>query len=427
MRVSSVALSSGVGLIWMMGLVGLSSIPGMGALRTLFLLMGLAHMIQLSRRAKYLAWPGWTHEAGLLALLTAWMVFQAAVISPTPEASLAMLASEWGKWLLMAGVGVWLVVCQTGDAGARWIGLGVFWGYFLHVLQTLAFVIWHRVNGSGWVLGDSFLGNYGYVSPFVTGALAFLIAEGVLRLLGRRWLPFGNFTLLVMFVSTLMAQGVLGAKASLVVSVILFLVAAVALFLTPETRRKAVVLLIGALVTVVASLWMSNRWEGESHGLKAGIQNPVNILSLTDRDPLPPKVGNGSSYQRASWAKIALSGIAEHPLGLGYGSDAFGRYVTNQLSTINAVSSHSGWLDFALANGIPGLVLLLSLAGCAMRRGWRAYRVGHPAGLAAVLVILTFVARGAIDGNLFGSRFTGFAFVAATLWALTFRNDDHPN
>lgn len=414
-----------VGLAWVSGLTALQSLPGTGALRTLFLLIGIVHLVTLIIRGRQPIWPAGRSEAVCLALLTVWLVVQSALLSASPEASLKALGGEWTKLLLMAGAGTLLAACSDHERNrAGWPTLGLFLGFFVHVVSTLGYQSWTWVRNGAPALGDSFLGNYGYVSPFVTGALAFLLAEVVVRLHGRRWLQFSNGALMGMLVATVTAQAMLTAKASLLIALLLFAVAAGAAVTVRRARRWAALIVLGGILTMIGSLAISDRWSGAFGSLSAAATTPsTDFRSLGKVDSsMPPLRSDGSFYERAVWAKIGLDGIGRHPMGLGYGSDAFGRYVTELGGPPGAVSSHSGWVDFGLANGIPGLTLLLALFFVIMWRSWcRWYREGSPAGLVALLVILNFLGRSVLDGNLAGSRFTGFAFVAAALWALAAR------
>lgn len=414
-----------IGLGWVSGLTALQSLPGTGALRTLLLLVGIVHLAFLIRRGRQPVWPSSRSEAMWLMLLTVWLAAQSALLSANPGDSLKELGGEWMKFLFMIGAGILLVACGNPSKDrAGWPAVGLFFGFFLHVVSTLGYQVWTWVKNGSPALGDSFLGNYGYVSPFVTGALAFLLAEAVVRLDGRRWMEFSNGALICMLAATLIAQTMLTAKASLLIAVLLFAVAAGAAVTVRGARRWAVLIVLGGMVTVVASLGVSDRWSGALGALSAAATTPpTDFRSLGQvNSSMPPPKSDGSIYERAVWAKIGLDGIGRHPLGLGYGSNAFGRYVAERGGPPGAVSSHSGWIDFALANGIPGLLLLLVLVLAVMWRGWCGFRAGNPAGLVAVLAMLNFFGRSVIDGNLAGSRLTGFAFVAAALWALTARS-----
>jgi hypothetical protein len=418
-------------LLWLPGFIALQSIPHTGALRTLFLLVGILHLVSLARRAGRPTWPRITNAAWWLALLTIWLILQSAWIAQAPHEALAALASEWGKVLLMVAFGVSLTAWMghsAQEAGRVRVAMGLFLGHFVHVIATLAYQAHAFWRHGTLVPGESLLGNYGYVSPFVTGALAFLLAEKVIRLTGRCWLPFSNTAIVAGFVATLAALAVLSAKASIVVAVILFLIAGAATATLRHLRRWLLLFPLTAVMAVAASLLVSNRWHGGLAELEAAVRTPTTEFRIlgTPQDAATPlaHASDGSFYLRAVWAKIALEGIIRHPLGLGYGADAFGRYVATQGGPKGMVSSHSGWIDFALANGIPGLALLLGLLWSVSSRGWQAFRAGSPVGLFAVFVVANFMVRSLLDGHLAGSRLTGFAFVAATLWALVASADE---
>ena len=192
------------------------------------------------------------------------------------------------------------------------------------------------------------------------------------------------------------------------------------------SRRRVILGGIAVLaLALVAGLAAGNRWKEIAGSTWSALSQQADIRSISGPD-IANAAGSqnldASFYLRTIWAKTGLSGIAEHPLGMGYGIDAFGRYVHERYGIPRMISSHSGWIDFALANGIPGLVLLLALALAMMRRGLRAFRTGSPAGLALALFTFHYIVRCAIDGNLAGSRLTGFAFTAGLLWYATLRD-----
>ncbi|WP_170211731.1 O-antigen ligase family protein [Rhodoferax bucti] len=71
-----------------------------------------------------------------------------------------------------------------------------------------------------------------------------------------------------------------------------------------------------------------------------------------------------STYQRVSWARAGLELLKDHPLGYGLIKHSFGALAIQKWSDFhkpdgnNRGATHSGWLDFALAFGIPGLLLV---------------------------------------------------------------------
>ncbi|MDD5394640.1 MAG: O-antigen ligase family protein [Thiothrix sp.] len=411
-----------MGSVWLSGWIASRGIPDVGMWRTVFLVVGILHLIMLARRSMSpITWPRFNVEVAVLVVLTLWLLLQSAFISSTPSASLAELGDEWGKWLLTVVIAIWMVLKVFSSEGrANWLIVGLFFGCFIHVISTVAYQIWSYFYSGNLMLGNSFLGNYGYASPFVTGALSFLMAEVVLRFNDKQWLPFSNQWLVFIFFSTLVALGVLNAKAAVVGSVVLFLASAIFVVISLKSMRQGVLLFAGAVFVLIVSVTWNNRWHGTSDSIVAVINSPIDFQTFTGASDPSAMVNQmeASSYLRAMWVKISLNGIAKHPFGLGYGSDAFGRFVVELGGPKGVVSSHSGWLDFALANGIIGLGLLLLLFLLIMRRGWLSYQIGDATGLVLLFFVLNFCVRSLLDGHMYGSRFIGFAFVTAILWGL---------
>lgn len=75
-------------------------------------------------------------------------------------------------------------------------------------------------------------------------------------------------------------------------------------------------------------------------------------------------VVNGSTYQRVSWATAGLELLEEHPFGYGQINHSFGAMAIQKWGDFhkpdgnNRGATHSGWLDFGLGFGIPGLLLI---------------------------------------------------------------------
>jgi len=409
-------------LLWLPLLVGLQSIPGTGALRTLMLLLGLAHILWWWSRSR----PplGTVHggvELWLLLALSAWLLVQTAFISPTPESSLVQWVDEWLQFLLMALVGI--NIARLHGPASRWLVVALFAGAFLHVLSTLGLQVQALMSGGAPAYGNSLLGNYGYVSPFTTAAFAWLLADTANRLWhDKKLFPWPGWVLAFFMLLTLAADIFLMAKAAQVMILLLVGVVLAGFLWHGKIRRKAVLLALPLVVLGAAAVlhFGSERWHGATESIALAWEGPLTTETLTGSNDPNARVNQveQSFYLRMLWARTGLEGIADHPLGLGYGADAFGRYVHERFGIPGLISSHSGWIDFALANGVIGLALFLALALALVRRGYLSFLSGNPAGAALMLLVVHFVGRALIDGHLAGSRLTGFALVAGALWAM---------
>jgi len=66
-----------------------------------------------------------------------------------------------------------------------------------------------------------------------------------------------------------------------------------------------------------------------------------------------------NNYERAAWATVGLQTIADYPLGYGLLEHSLEKQVIKKYPSAVIESSHSAWIDFGLALGIPGLAIVL--------------------------------------------------------------------
>lgn len=77
----------------------------------------------------------------------------------------------------------------------------------------------------------------------------------------------------------------------------------------------------------------------------------------------------GSNYERLAWAVVAVRLIEERPLGYGLVERSFGRLAREKWPEAKVQQCHSGWLDWTLGMGIPGLIFLLGAGLLAWHQG----------------------------------------------------------
>lgn len=71
-------------------------------------------------------------------------------------------------------------------------------------------------------------------------------------------------------------------------------------------------------------------------------------------------VVNGSTYMRVAWAIAGARLIVQHPFGYGSINRSFDLLLQrDSIEHWSHGQTHSGWVDFGLAYGIPGIILLL--------------------------------------------------------------------
>lgn len=416
-------------LLWLPLLVGLQGVPHTGGVRTLALLAGLIHVVALLRIAP--ASPHLAHDRFITLafwMLLLWLVCQTAFVAQMPIPAFKALADDWGKLILMALLGFSLAKVIQQPV---WLYVSLFAGTFLHVLSVLGYQAHALLSGRGVASQGSFLSEYPLASYFCVTAIIWLLADAMARYWRKSPLfPWSMRASLVLLGMALLAETFLRTKSGHVMLAVVGLTAVLALLAAPGgnyLRRLAtgitlLVLLVGASLHL-----SSDRWSGLAQSLRAAQDDAISLqVFVTDDTPIPAGTDH-SFYMRALRGWQGIEGLIEHPLGIGYGPDVYRRYLKTRFDLDNGInSSNSGLIDFTLAVGAPGLILLLLLCGGLIRRGWQVFVQGRETGLVLVMLVIHQLGRYALDGTLGGSRLTGPVLAIAAMWGICRQDAGHP-
>lgn len=348
-------------------------------------------------------------------LLTAWIFIVAIAVSPETQWSLREIVGQWMTGLLALLLGV-LAAILTGKGvfGKHTVFRLVFFLLLVHVL----YIDYMGIAGlwrSGQLARPQLelvkgVENTAYVTGLTTGPdndsyltnmlLGILVAEALFRGFKKlRHLPVGNIVLAGMICVTLFSAYLEARRNGLIGLV--FLLAFAALFWFFEGKRTqarntaalAIVLAL-ALTSLVAYVGFKTdpRWRGlqETIPLAWDTENQKAWLDSA-RYPLP-LLSNGkpvadSNYKRIAFLKEGGKLVRDHPLGLGYGRDAFKHGIIQKYGAAKLGHSHSGYLDLAIGVGIPGVMLWLAFMGSLLRLAYRCY-AANPNMFALLLFIL---------------------------------------
>ena len=77
---------------------------------------------------------------------------------------------------------------------------------------------------------------------------------------------------------------------------------------------------------------------------------------------------NGSTYERVAWFSKGVQLLITHPEGAGFSHSAFRYFMHQENPNFNVNNTHSGWLDFGLGVGIPGIMLTWIAMALVVRR-----------------------------------------------------------
>ncbi len=370
------------------GLLAIWPIPETIALR--YLLMGvgfLVSLVYLSREShalfKYAAWPIWVFLS-----IYAWILIHLAFFSTQYSLQLSEVSSIWLRTLLIAPLGLalgleyskriagasaktclghggWpLIILFTGLSGLSLISAG---RYFYEVYQTL--------NPIHMGLLYSF---YKAKQPFVIAnvlllPLCFILILRALNTQERKvWIAPATIGILLSIFSSYFSN----TKNGIAIFAIVLIVFLWNLLLKTKPSIRNFFAGIGILVILGGTSYLgiskhlehNPQWLSMIADAKIGIdidhQNRWKNSGAYPHNGLG-KVVDISTYERSAWFVAGSRLLAENPLGYGLLNHSFGALASAKWPDYKVASekfrgaTHSGWLDFALGLGIPGLLLVL--------------------------------------------------------------------
>lgn len=410
-------------LIWFVAIVFLYSVPHTIALRNLILLAGLVGIVTSLRtntgRPRVL--PSLFPAVFAFVTLTVWLLLQSVFVAADGRAALDNLRGDGLVPLITASLAAWCAVRLTRRQALQAVlaGLGL----------TVVLVVFYQgglwLSSGTWPLGQVPYAQRDFQSAVSGFLLALLVAERLAVSLGQESpLGWSRGTGWWVFLVAIVADLLLLTRNGLIVFVVLVAMAGLLYWRSRERLgiKAMLLVLFVPLLVVAASLFNDARWSGFVESYRVGWTSESRYWLTNDMAERPLRPSGApleeSAYMRAAWAHQAVIAIGEHPLGLGFGRDAFGRAVALKYGHAGMVSSHSGWLDFAVGAGIPGLALLLLTGALAMRGAWRQFSAqGDGAALMLGFLIGGYLLRCLLDGHLSGWRLGLFAFLSGVLVA----------
>ena len=404
-------------------------------------------VLRLSRKSEIHAFEDLTRIRPLIILLgalTIWMIGNALWISPEPAWALSEIEGQWINALISALLGVLIgITAYRGALNARAIIMAVILALALHTvfLDVSAFYGWlaqgdnlRRVAG---LTDGPDKSNYLTVS-----LLGFVFSEMYFRFFIRKaYLPLSTAVLAALAVLGLLGfyleqiRNGLAPTAFIFASFLVLYIMSQRRILRPAHLAAQIMLALTVASTLIyVNVKTDARWHHVVDSARLAWQSQDNAAWLTDdRAHKQTSLPNGkhveeSAYLRTVMLKEGLEIVAAHPLGIGYGRNAFGHGLQAKYGW-GAGHSHSGLLDLAIGIGIPGVLLWLALLGYAAYFGARAFmRRANYAGLALLITVVIFSIRMLFDSLIRDHMLQQFMFTAALLAVLTLntaRPSDH--
>lgn len=406
-------------MAWLAVLIFIHPVPGTIAFRNLWLLAGFVVLLWRHRSSFPITLPRpWRPVAWAFAALSGWLVLHSAFLAPSATDALSQVRANWINPLLVGTLCCWAASQLSRERALQAVSLSLaahlVW-LLLHQLQRFLF-------SGAWPFKTTPFGGYDYHGMLISFLVALVVADRAHFLwhkhsplgVGRTW----GWGLLAL---CLLADAALQSRNSTAIDIALLVAAGMVLVMSASARIKTASLVLALVaLPLVATLQFDTRWSGLIESAQIGWSSPSTYWLTADpaTRPLAPsgQALEESAYLRAAWARQAMDHLATHPLGIGFGHEAFGRAVQASHGHAGFGSSHSGWLDFALGVGWPGLALLLLTGIVAVAAGYRVtLQAGNGAGLLASFFIGGYLLRGLLDGHLTGWRLSLFAAILGVL------------
>jgi O-antigen ligase len=431
-----------VALLVLVGaLVGVWPVSHTISLRDALLVLGLGlggFLVYRHRPVPFRAYRDTLAPALLAAgALTLWMIAVALLVSPEPAWSLDELRGQWVKAmaaLVFGGLAAASLRKESPDAGRLLLVIG-------------GVLLVHIVAIDVDALLALFRGDNGYRAAGVTGGpdkasyltnilLALLFAEWLARTIaGKRLLPLSSTPLFVISVLTLISLYVERIRNGVGAALVMALCAALLYLLHRARQRRmrqstvallvcAGVALAGGLTIAIASVKPGTSWKQLVATIPLALATQEHKGWLDEKTHGLPTLPDGSAvdvsaYVRIAWFAEGLRLSAEHPLGVGFGRNAFGHAVAAKYGTFRG-HSHSSFIDLLVGIGIPGVLLWLGFLISLLWLAWRG--AGGGWGYALLFVVVDFGTRMLVDSNVRDHTLQTFMFLAGVFGVLVARN-----
>lgn len=361
-------------------LLAIWPLPNSIGFRHLFLLAGGIFSVSVFRARIAELLSARNYNLWIFFAFYIWLVFHYFVLSTNVEEQWYDLKGDWLRALFASLIGLatgLLVTSPQSTTRGRTLETMFVAGLSGTVVIYVARYLLEIVHTGQWIHTDFYMEPFLGKTPLVVFGSMFLCG-----IFARISLPLAPREKLVWYAVSALGIFCVGVtyyfsntKNGFLVFLFIFAVYAVRT-LKSHSRRKLsdkiifvfiLLALAGFLKIHIAS---NPSWLNFYADVQAGhdIEHNQNWKNA-QKYPLPTnergKIANGSTYERSAWGTAGVILVGEHPLGYGLINHSFGALALEKWPDFYKPvgkyrhASHSGWLDFTLGFGLPGLALVL--------------------------------------------------------------------
>jgi len=373
--IASATSICGLLLIWVL--------PNTIALRHLLLLIGCFSAIGLIKKnwSQFMRINIYFLPLFFLLGLFIWVLIHLTFFSLNPELEVSELSGLWMRTFIGAIAGIGLAIALVKLSAVR----KCFYVFLFStpIINLLAYGYASYIKGA-LLSSDQFIWFlFTKIETAYFGCIAASIAVGnLIVLLKDPYWRNSQSSKFIFWLSglliVLLSAFIVGTKNGLAIVLGLCLLLVMTIIYNALKRfdkRKFLDLLIAlSIICVLSLIWGQHKaqpnkgWGAILADFKVGVDIDGNKQWQKLEGSIPTPInefGNNaisSTYSRTAWATVGVRLIGLYPLGYGSINSSFvGLLNEAKIEHENQGQTHSGWIDFGLAFGIPGLVLIFSI------------------------------------------------------------------
>jgi hypothetical protein len=323
----------------------------------------------------------------LIGLMFSWVVFHYFFLSRYPEQQFDELKSTWIRSFLavILALGTGLAIERKPNL-IHLLWLGILASFLVLFYQYIPIAIAKKSLFAPDYYGPSYI-YLAKINGVLMGTVLIAGLTGTLIDTARRgnsktilfasiyWLV-GVFLAIYSYVYILMARNGIGLATLLF---IIWTTIGIAVYLRNRLKKQTIqipkLLFLSAVAVILFFSWFAKEhlkthpnWLNLFQDISVGIQvekypnwkSPMYGLPMNQSG----SVVDSSAYVRAAWATVGLTlMMPEYPMGLGILNRPFPSLIKQMYDIelpVDLSSTHSAWIEFGLAFGYPGVLLLLS-------------------------------------------------------------------
>lgn len=430
-------------------LLAIWPLPNTMALRHFLLLTGFLAAVYVLSRNRHLFKPSTAWPIYIFFSFFVWLLLHLVIPSNHLTEQWRELTGDWLRNFLASAIGLALGIVLSAPKTHLSPKLQkmqepvLIWGLAGTTSIFCVRYIFEVVQTGQWIHADFYMTPYLGKTPLVIfGALLIpvLLIKAIDALKGKER-PIWCFYSFIGLLATLLMYYFANTKNGFAMFALLLSVAFFAA-LQNLARVKVSLFKLG-LFTLVSALifgYVVNKHLDTNPAWSNLVADYMTSVKIEEHDNWKNKTsalpinGNGiavnvSTYERVAWARAGLELLIDHPLGYGLINHSFGALAIQKWSDFhkpdgnNRGSTHSGWLDFALGFGIPGLLMVcIPLIASYIRARNRTDFWGAYAAWTIPLIGVSYLTTEVCTGHFIELLF----FLTAMFSGLTIQNSRGP-